>query len=371
LPDFESVARKIVEVSADVKEGENVLILGWDHTTDLMVEIAKCCDRRGARPLISLVPESLWLQSAKSQSGPLASPPAPLLSALSECQAFIFTLGPGNPVPWSDIPQARRSAVSIWLDRRYDRSPFAAVWSRAARKASVRMVGVEATLATPQRAVRLGLDYGQWRDVMLTACEADLDSISRRARRLARLMGGRGTVRVSSPSGTKVDISLARRRVEISDGLTSRTATSKGLVTFLPAGNAEVSVDEHSAEGRVVYDVPIRVGEETVQDLEIWIHGGRVWEFTASQGKRAFEKYLKTGTNAGRLGFFGFGLNPGMRFGFTQDDKVKGAVLIGFGDNVSKSGKNDAGGNEWWGVVSGATVRIGATEVLEGGKFTE
>jgi len=69
-----------------------------------------------------------------------------------------------------------------------------------------------------------------------------------------------------------------------------------------------------------------------------------------------------------RLAFFGFGLNPNLRHGFTQDDKVLGGVTIGFGDNSDKEGKNKAD-RGFWASMTGATVTIGNRRVMKDGKL--
>jgi len=43
-----------------------------------------------------------------------------------------------------------------------------------------------------------------------------------------------------------------------------------------------------------------------------------------------------------RFALFSLGLNTRLRHGFTQDGKVLGVVIMGFGDNESKGGKNKA-----------------------------
>jgi leucyl aminopeptidase (aminopeptidase T) len=279
-------------------------------------------------------------------------------------------LGPKKPIPWKKIPEDRRGAVSVWLDRRYDHSRFAAKWATVAKKYRVRMLAIEATLATLERARALGLDFNELSKVMFAGCTVDWKSVSRRAERLVPLFSGREMVHLTTPTGTKLDFRLDRRKVEYSDGLTSEEKTNKGFVTFLPSGGIEVSIDEESAEGRIVYDLPIRLPGRTVRNLKLDIHGGQVTEFDAEEGKDAFEEYLSNGGDADRLGFFSLGLNPNLRFGFTQDDKVLGGATLGLGDNKEKGGTNRANGNAWWGVVSEASLIIGETKVLQHGRFT-
>jgi hypothetical protein len=62
------------------------------------------------------------------------------------------------------------------------------------------------------------------------------------------------------------------------------------------------------------------------------------------------------------------GLNTGLKFGFTQDDRVLGGVTIGIGGNEDKGGKNRTLGNRhWWASMTNATVSIdGKTIVADG-----
>jgi len=48
------------------------------------------------------------------------------------------------------------------------------------------------------------------------------------------------------------------------------------------------------------------------------------------------------------FGFFGMGLNPGLKHGFAQDDKVLGGVTLGIGGNKDKGGENKTTENRHW-----------------------
>jgi len=346
------------------------LIHGWDHTIEVMSRLARESRKRGCRVLRSLQPEGSRLNSVlKAPMKLLERPPKSLLAALEESDAFIFTLGPRNPVPWERIPEKRRRAVSIWLDRRYDRSDFAKEIVSTAMKHKVRMLGIEATLATRERASVMGLNFREWRRVMLEGCVVNWRDISARARGLARILHTGEEARITTARGTNLRFRLDDRPVEVSDGLTSKEKTSRGEVTFLPSGNVNVSIDEESAAGRIVYDLPIRMGRQTVKSLALEVERGRVSEVAANEGRNPFREYLESEDNASKVSYFGFGLNPKLRFGFTQDDKVLGGVTIGLGDNESKGGRNRAKGQEWWGCVSRATVVIGGKEIMRRGRL--
>jgi leucyl aminopeptidase (aminopeptidase T) len=289
--------------------------------------------------------------------------------ALAETDVYIFTMGPRAPVPWGSIPKVRRSLVSVWLDTRYDRTPYARTWARIAKTHGVRMLAIEATLATPERAQAQGLNYNEWRQVMFRGCMADHGEISKKAKALSKLLSGKRNVSVETMSGTSLSFALDRRPVGISDGISTEKMAGEGKVTFLPAGAVEVSADERSANGRIVYETPVRMGNERVESLAISLKDGRVREYQATKGADAFEHYLKSGgKDTGRFAFFGFGLNPNLRLGYTQDDKVLGGLTLGFGSNERMGGKSIAR-EQWWVSLPKATVEIDGTTVMKKGKL--
>ncbi len=368
---LEEVAHRAIDVSLGVKSGETVWIHGWDHTVDLISLLAWECRKRGCHVLLTVQPEDFWLRSITE--GPLAlvdRMSALQTSVLRETDAYIFTLGPRKPIPWERIAKERRKAVSIWLDEKYDRSTFAKEWSAIASRRKVRMLAIEATLATPERADVLGLNYEKWKEITLAGCVVDYHEIARRARKLSSVLGGEEEVHITTRYGTDLRFRLDRRPVCVSAGLASEEKAEKGTVTFLPAGAIEVSACEESAEGRVVYDVPVNVGSGAIAGLTLQIKNGQISKFAAEKHKELFSHYLEEGKgDIDRFAFFGFGLNPNLRHGFTQDDKVLGGVTVGFGDNENKGGKNKAGGHEFWASMTKATVTIGDTKVMHNGRL--
>src|SRR2546427_11048857 len=210
--DLAPVARAVVGGSLAVKRGEKVWIHGWDHTTDLMSQLAMECRRVGAEVLLTVEPEELWLHS-------LLSSPLESLEKLSRYQSslleqtdvYIFTVGPWRPVPWQTIPPDRRKAASLWLDTRYDNSGFAAEWSAVAKRRGVRMLGVDAAPATPERAEDMGLDYERWREAVYNGCLEDPVTILARAKKLSGRLAGDEKVHGTTPQGTALTFRLDRR----------------------------------------------------------------------------------------------------------------------------------------------------------------
>jgi len=182
-------------------------------------------------------------------------------------------------------------------------------------------------------------------------------------------MSGEGEAHVTTPFGTNLRFRLDKRPLDYSYGLATEEKAERGEVVFLPTGGIETSAAEDSAEGKIVYDTSIRSGKGQVESLTLQVAQGRIKQVSARSGKEIFERYLREGTgDENRFAFFGFGLNPKLRHGFTQDDKVLGGFTLGFGDNRANGGKNVASGH-WWASMTKATVTINGQRVMEDGRL--
>jgi leucyl aminopeptidase (aminopeptidase T) len=368
--DISRLAGEIFNTCLGAKSGDRVWIQTWNHTLELAKALAYECPLRICPYLLTVRYEDIWLRSIfESPKERLESVDLMEAAALAQTDAFIFTMGPRSPIPWSLIPKKKRDAVSVWLDTRYDNSAYAKEWARIASNRRVKMLGIEATLATRERAKASRLDYENWRDVMLQGCLADHNKIATKCKALDRTLSGKGRVSITTTRGTDLELDLDKRPTDISDGIANEKKAEKAMVTFLPAGDIEVSVDEESANGTVVYDIPARRGNTVVKMLKVRIRDGQVVDHQATQGNDLFKHYVKEGgRDAGRFAFIGFGLNPKLKFGYTQDDKVLGGITIGFGDNKTKGGKNRAN-SEWWASISKGTVTVDGMPVMKAGKL--
>ncbi|HLE64729.1 MAG TPA: aminopeptidase [Candidatus Bathyarchaeia archaeon] len=364
IPDL---AHQVLDVCASLKSGERVWINSWDHTVDLAAELAWECEKRNCPVVVTVQPEDLWLRSLiEAPLEVVDGLPSHQAALLRETDVYIYTLGPRNPIPWDKIPEDRQKLATFWF---FEKNRFVEQWKTIARQRKVRMLGIEATLATPERAKALGLDFEEWNRVMFDGCMADYLEVERHGKVLASLLSGEGEVHISTPHGTDFRFRLDSRPVDFSYGQATPEKVEKGDAVFLPSGGVGVTLDEGSGVGTVVFDLPVRTGEGTIEQLTLELEGGRVAHVSAERNQKVFERYLNEGKGeVDRFGFFGLGLNPNLRYGFTQDDKVLGSVEVNFGDNKDRGGKNNAS-DSWWACVSSATVTIDGTQVLKNGSL--
>ena len=368
LEDNRRLARQVVSGCFNIGGGENVWIHSWDHTVEMAAEIAFACREEGAQPLITLITEDFWTRSLlEIPKTLLETLPTHQAAALEQTDAFIFLLGPKSPVDWGKIPSQKQELANLWF---LESNKYLDAWRKIAHEHSIRMLGVEYCLATKERAQALGLDHEQWKEVMLAGCLVNQQEIARRASRVAEVIRKGRNVSVETPFGTKLKFKLSGREPILGDSVVNKEDGAKGTVKFLPSGFVEVAAEETSAEGTVVYDAAISVrGDETIKDLTLHFKQGKVVEYKAQSGISKFEDYLKScGGDVDKFAFFGLGLNPGLKHGFTQDDKVLGGVTIGIGGNEEKGGTNRTSGNRhWWASMTRASVKIDGKALVKNG----
>ena len=276
-------------------------------------------------------------------------------------------LGPRRPIEWDKIPNEKRELANVWY---FDSNKYLESWRKIAKEQSVRMLGIEYCLVTKERAQTRGLEYTQWREVMLAGCVVNQQEIAEKAVQLANIIREGHEVSVQTPFGTNLKFKLVRRKPIVGDSIVSKEDAAQGIVKFLPSGFVEVAADEDSAEGTVVYDVPIPVrGAKKIEGLTLEFKHGKVVKYSAQAEIGAFENYLMSCQgDVDKFGFFGIGLNPSLKHGFTQDDKVLGGVTIGIGGNEDKMGKNRTTENRhWWASMTQATVQISKEPILKNG----
>lgn len=368
VEDQRQLAHQVIAACLNVKEGENVWVHSWDHTIDLASEIAFACQEKGAQPFITFTTENYWMRSLREIPRVLLEAlPAHQAAALGQTDVFIFLLGPKNLVDWSKIPSEKLELANLWF---LESNKYMDAWRKIVQKRAIRMLGVEYCLATKERAHALGLNHEKWKEIMLAGCLSDQQEIAQAVSRLTNVIKEGRDVSVETPFGTELKFKLGGREPIPGDSVVRKEDGAKGIVKFLPSGFVEVAADEESAEGTAVYDATISVkGGMKIKDLTLHFKRGKVVRYLAQSGVDAFENYLKSSKgDVDKFAFFGLGLNPGLKHGFTQDDKVLGGVTIGIGGNEDKGGTNRTSGNRhWWASMTKTTVKVDGKIVVKDG----
>jgi leucyl aminopeptidase (aminopeptidase T) len=193
--------------------------------------------------------------------------------------------------------------------------------------------------------VRLGHCPGITIEMMTDGALALSDSQYRKmqgfADRLMHKLQGAETVKITSPSGTELSMSVKER-----DFFTDTKLNWKTLKWMnLPVGEVIVAPKEDSLSGTLVCDSAIGGVGLLKKPLTITTKEGMAKK-VESKDKRVLRRVnssLKTDSWSGTIGEFAFGINPSARVcsEFLETEKIKGTCHIAFGNNTEfPGGKN-------------------------------
>jgi leucyl aminopeptidase (aminopeptidase T) len=126
------------------------------------------------------------------------------------------------------------------------------------------------------------------------------------------------------------------------DGVIDDGDIAQGVVEdSVPAGAVTIAVEETSANGTAVSDVPTAWAGRTIRRLQWDFRDGRVTSFQGDANAKALKKQWDQATgDKDRIATMTIGINPKARLGFLSNSVVRGAVTIGIGSNELAGGKN-------------------------------
>lgn len=222
----------------------------------------------------------------------------------------------------SPIPEARKALLeSNVIVAATDKSITHSPETTATRKRGARVVSMPTI--TPEMFVR--------------AMQADYREVKRITAGLARKLEGSKEIKVTTPSGTSVVLSVRGRAFEADDGDVSR----KGLCTNIPAGETCVAPVETRAKGIIAIDYFGKMLSPK-HGARLFLDEGRIVD--CNKAAEPFVKMLgKAGKCALVIAELGLGTNPGHRSPVGSvlfDEKIFGSAHVAFGENRSMHGKN-------------------------------
>ena len=136
-------------------------------------------------------------------------------------------------------------------------------------------------------------------------------------------------VRIVGPE-TDLTLSLEGRQGEIDDGHLN-----------VPGGEVFWSPAEDSAEGEILFDVPLRTARGEIGGVRLRFERGGVVGASAEVGEDVLQQVLETDDGARRLGELGIGLNDGIPRPLRNvlfDEKLDGTMHLALGDGFTHLG---------------------------------
>jgi leucyl aminopeptidase (aminopeptidase T) len=219
--------------------------------------------------------------------------------------------------------------------------------------------------------VRYGFGSYIDRDILENELSADYDAIARVTGALADWLRGRSSVRITTPLGTDLRLSVAGRAWQADTGI----IRGQGTLGNLPAGEVFVAPIEDSAEGVLVIDKSLP-GLPLKEPIRLLFEQGRVVEIEGGHGAQHLRELVADaerkpdGEWARVIGELGIGTNPMARLqgNLMTDEKVAGTIHVAIGHNTFFGGINPAPLHED-GVVGEPTMWVDGDLLIDGGQY--
>jgi len=210
---------------------------------------------------------------------------------------------------------------------------------------------------------------GITRTIMSRGMRADYRSISRLSQKLASLLTDASHVRVTTPAGTDIEMSIKGRKGLADTGLIH----TPGEYCNLPAGEAYLSPLEGTACGTVVIDGSMAgIGKLSKgETITFRVDSGSVRSVSGGEKAKQLLKLMNSVGEKGRnIAELGIGTNDKARVSgvVLEDEKVLGTVHIAVGNNLSMGGSVDVP-LHLDGILMNPTVEVDGRVILKDKKI--
>ena len=288
-PRVQEHAEILVDWSARIESGDNVVLSVAEGAHDLAVAVAEALGERGANLVATYDSDELTRAYLRGHGAEFDSDPAHELALVEAADAYLRLGGGRNTTATADVPSETRQA--------YRR---AHTDIREARMDSDWVSTVHPTRSLAQQA---GMAYEAYQEFVYDAILRDWESLAEEMAQLKTILDEGSEVHIEKQA---TDLWLS-----IEDRTAVNSAASVDYDSHnLPSG--EVFTAPADAEGTVVFDVPMTVDATRLQDVRLTFEDGEVVDYTAAQGEETLQEVLETDAGAKRLGELGIGMNRGI-----------------------------------------------------------
>jgi len=304
-------AETLVDWSARIEAGDNVVVDVGEGAHDLAVAVAETLGDRGADVLTRYRSEEVERAYLRAHDGSFDEP---FERALYERADSVLSLrGTRNTSEGADVPAETRRAYAT------ANAPI-----RELRMDTDWVSTLHPTRALAQHA---GMSYEAYCEFVYDATLRDWEALAEEMAQLKAILD----------EGDEVSLRKESDDTDLTMSIADRTAVnSAASVVYdshnLPSG--EVFTAPADTEGTVVFDVPMTVRGSPLRDVRLVFEDGEVVDHTAAEGEAVIEELLGTDAGARRLGELGIGMNRGIDRITNQilfDEKMAGTVHLALG----------------------------------------
>ncbi|USZ69422.1 aminopeptidase [Halorussus salilacus] len=304
-------AEVLVDWSARIEAGDDVVVRVDDGAHDLAVAVAEKLGERGANYLATYVSDEVESAFVRSHDGDFDQDPDFETAMLERADSVLSLRGKSNAAEKAAAPGEKRAAY------KQSRTEI-----KARRMDTDWVSTIHPTRAHAQQA---GMGIGEYRDFVYDAVLRDWESLADEMANMKEILDEGSEVR------------LVKEDTDLTMSIENRTAVnSAASVAYdshnLPSG--EVFTAPEDPEGEVYFDVPMTHDGARIRDVHLTFEDGEVVDWSAEVGEAALEDILTTDEGARRLGELGIGMNRGIdRFtdSILFDEKMGDTVHLAVG----------------------------------------
>jgi aminopeptidase len=306
-------AETLVDWSARIDEGDDVVVHVGEGSHDLAVALAAKLGERGANVVTRYSSDEMSRAYLRAHDGEFETDPEFERSLYEHADSVLSVRGTRNTSAGVDVPDETQQAY------RSERTGI-----REARMDTDWVSTLHPTRALAQQA---GMSYEAYQEFVYDAILRDWETLADEMAQLKELLDAGSEVRlVKAGDGTDLTMTIE-----------SRTAVnSAASVAYdshnLPSG--EVFTAPTATAGEVTFDIPMTIRGTRLRDARLVFEDGEVVDWEASAGEDVLTTIIETDDGARRLGELGIGMNRGIDRVTDQilfDEKMGGTVHLALG----------------------------------------
>jgi len=337
-PRIEKLARVMVEYSAPVREGDQVVIQGAPVAQPLLLALYRAVLERGGQPsLLTILPgaDEVFFRFANDAQLDYVSPVVKMMMETFDVSYHIMS--DTNTKGLSTVDSARMARFA--QSQRELRETFMRRQATGELRWSVTLFPTEAYAQDAEMSLR------EYEDFAYGACLLDdpdpvasWRQVSARQQKLVDWLNGKKTLRVTGP------------HCDLTVGIEGRVFVNADGTKNFPDGEVFTGPQEDVTEGHVEFTYPaIHEGHE-VEGIELTFERGRVTKAFAKKGEDFLRKMLDTDEGARVLGEFAIGTNNDIKK-FTRnilfDEKLGGTIHMAVGASYPDTGGKNKSAIHW------------------------
>ena len=304
-------AETLVDWSARIEAGDDVVVHVGEGSHDLGVAVADVLGERGANFVARYSSPEMERAYLRAHGGEFDADPAFEHALYEQADSVLSLRGSRNTSTGADVPEETQQAHAK-----------ARTGIREARMDTDWVSTLHPTRALAQQA---GMSYGAYCDFVYDAILRDWEALAEEMAQLKEILDDGNEVRIQK-DGTDITMSIAGRTAVNSAASVAYDSHN------LPSG--EVFTAPTETEGAVTFDVPMTIRGTPVRDVRLVFENGEVVEWEATQGEDVLTAIIETDEGARRLGELGIGMNRGIDRITDQilfDEKMGGTVHLALG----------------------------------------